>query len=134
MKFTSALSALLLASTAVAAPADFAAKLKERRHERLAKRVANSRSIRPLAVNATSLEDFIEIDRPREVTYSSNWAGAVIRSSRITEVTGTFTIPTVRLPSGSNSQTTYGASAWVGIDGNTCTSGLSTLAIICFME
>ncbi|EIW81822.1 hypothetical protein CONPUDRAFT_54571 [Coniophora puteana RWD-64-598 SS2] len=48
------------------------------------------------------------------VQYSSNWAGAVFSegAGTFTAVTGTFTVPT---PSGSGS-----ASAWVGIDGDSC--------------
>ncbi|KAK5128358.1 hypothetical protein LTR85_003026 [Meristemomyces frigidus] len=120
MKFTSVASALLLAGAAVAAPS----KLQQRRHERSAKRMEGRRSLRPLAVNATSLEDVIVADNPDEVTYSSNWAGAVIVGTDITEVTGTFTIPTVTIPSGGNSRTEYGAAAWVGIDGDTCESAI----------
>ncbi|KAJ3119076.1 hypothetical protein HK100_000474 [Physocladia obscura] len=46
------------------------------------------------------------------VSYSSNWAGAVLVGTGYTSVTGTFTVPT---------PTTAGSgSAWVGIDGDTC--------------
>jgi len=50
------------------------------------------------------------------VQYSSNWAGAVWDSypaGSFYQVTGTFTVPTPSSPDGS-------ASAWVGIDGDTC--------------
>ncbi|KAK4541195.1 hypothetical protein LTR36_008269 [Oleoguttula mirabilis] len=117
MKITSVASALLLAGVAIAAPS----KLQQMRHERHQKRVAEGRrSLRPLAVNATSIEDVVVANNPKEVTYSSNWAGAVIVGTSITEVTGTFTVPTVTIPSGGNSKTEYGAAAWVGIDGDTC--------------
>lgn len=48
---------------------------------------------------------------------STNWAGAAITTSGITEVTGTFTVPKPSPPSGGNSGTEYCGAAWVGIDG-----------------
>lgn len=126
MKIASSVGALLLASTALAAPAP--SKMTQRRHERLAKRLANKHKTNPpLAVNHTSMGDTIAVNSPGFVQYDSNWAGAVIVSSGVTEVTGTFTIPTVKEPSGGNSNTEYGAAAWVGIDGDTCQSGTSAL-------
>ncbi|KAJ3094278.1 hypothetical protein HK100_006206 [Physocladia obscura] len=47
-----------------------------------------------------------------EVSYSSNWAGAVLVGTGYTSVTATFTVPT---PKSAGS-----GSAWVGIDGDTC--------------
>ena len=55
---------------------------------------------------------------------SSNWAGAVITSSNVTEVTGTFIVPKPTPPSGGSSSTQYCGAAWVGIDGDSCQSGL----------
>jgi len=55
---------------------------------------------------------------------SSNWAGAVIVTTGVTEVTGTFTIPQPKVPSGGSSSTEYCGAGWVGIDGDTCQSGL----------
>lgn len=73
--------------------------------------------------------------------FSSNWAGAVfdnrgaVRCPRCAKsvreahrleqgtfksVTGTFVVPTPKIPSGGSTSTTYSASAWVGIDGDTC--------------
>ncbi|KAI1325080.1 peptidase A4 family-domain-containing protein [Xylariaceae sp. FL0255] len=54
-----------------------------------------------------------------ETTYSSNWAGAVLSSGAgtYTQVQGTITVPT---PTGSAGS----ASAWVGIDGDTCGSAI----------
>jgi len=46
------------------------------------------------------------------VSYSSNWAGAVLVGTGYTSVTATFTVPT---PSTAGS-----GAAWVGIDGDTC--------------
>lgn len=120
MKVTSVVGALLLASTAIAAPS----KLQQKRQDRLAKRAAERRGQRPLAVNYTSMGDNIVLGESKEVQYDSNWAGAVVIDSGITQVTGTFTIPTVKEPSGGSSNTEYGASAWVGIDGDTCESAI----------
>ncbi|KAF2145689.1 uncharacterized protein K452DRAFT_284051 [Aplosporella prunicola CBS 121167] len=56
------------------------------------------------------------------VQYSSNWAGAVIEeppTGTFTAVVGTFTVPAPNPPTGGSSRTTYAASAWVGIDGDT---------------
>ena len=121
MKTIQIANLLLFAGAILAAPS----KLQEARHERLAKRMATRKHNRPLAVNATSFEDTIVIE-PSEhhVSYSSNWAGAVIIGSKITQVQGTFTVPTVKEPSGGSSSQEYGASAWVGIDGDTCGAGL----------
>ncbi|KNG51011.1 acid protease [Stemphylium lycopersici] len=58
------------------------------------------------------------------VEYSSNWSGAVIEepsSGYFTSATGRFTVPT---PKHVGSAGTESSSAWVGIDGDTCASGL----------
>ncbi|KAF8217112.1 peptidase A4 family-domain-containing protein [Mycena galopus ATCC 62051] len=59
------------------------------------------------------------------VDYSSNWAGAAWESPEgtYTSVTGTFVVPTPQAPSGGGSGM-YSASAWVGIDGDTCGSAI----------
>jgi len=53
---------------------------------------------------------------------SSNWAGAAFESPAGTykSVTGTFVVPTPKVPTGSSSSGSFAASAWVGIDGDTC--------------
>ncbi|KAK7036003.1 acid proteinase [Favolaschia claudopus] len=58
--------------------------------------------------------------------FSSNWAGAAFESPAGTykSVTGTFVVPTPRVPSGQSSSGSYAASAWVGIDGDTCGSAI----------
>jgi hypothetical protein len=38
----------------------------------------------------------------------------------IQSVTATFTVPVPSIPPGGDDSTTYWASAWVGIDGDTC--------------
>ncbi|KAF8557513.1 hypothetical protein OG21DRAFT_1520411 [Imleria badia] len=54
------------------------------------------------------------------VQYSNNWAGAVFNEGDGTfvAVSGTFNVPHVSGQSGT------GSSAWVGIDGNTCTNAI----------
>lgn len=51
-----------------------------------------------------------------EVSYSTNWAGAVLIGTNYKSVTGTFVAPT---PTSSGS-----GSAWVGIDGDTCSTAI----------
>ncbi|KAI4613510.1 uncharacterized protein J4E87_009811 [Alternaria ethzedia] len=58
------------------------------------------------------------------VDYSSNWSGAVLEtpsSGYFKSATGRFTVPT---PKHVGSGGTESSSAWVGIDGDTCGSGL----------
>ncbi|KZP14588.1 hypothetical protein FIBSPDRAFT_912759 [Athelia psychrophila] len=98
------LISIVLASAAITAPSAgrLASRLERRRTG------GNSQPIQrlptPLNVNTTNTE------------YSSNWAGAVYDSypaGTFTLVTGTFIVPT---PTGGDGA----ASAWVGIDGDTC--------------
>ncbi|KAJ7729500.1 peptidase A4 family-domain-containing protein [Mycena maculata] len=54
--------------------------------------------------------------------YSSNWAGAAFESPALILTifpSGTFVVPTPKAPSGGGSGS-FAASAWVGIDGDTC--------------
>ena len=83
-----------------------------------------------------------EVLNSTQAIYSPNWCGAVLSRTTVgcsialvpfyhnswaisqatwAAVTGTLTLPTLKAPSGSN--TVY-ASAWVGIDGETCNSGI----------
>ena len=73
MKATAALAtALLLAGSALAAPS----KLQQRRHERLAKKFEGRKHNRPLAVNATNLEETIVIEpNAHEVQYRAAMNG-----------------------------------------------------------
>lgn len=54
----------------------------------------------------------------KQVSYSSNWAGAVTIGSGYNKVVGTITVPDVSGSSGA------AASAWVGIDGDTCQTAI----------
>jgi len=99
------LSNILLAAVAFAAPSNSLG-------DRLARRRAGRQS-QPNNRIDSGLESFTDISN---VEFSSNWAGAVWDSEpagTFKSVTGTFTVPT---PKGSNGA----ASAWVGIDGDTC--------------
>ncbi|KAF7310077.1 hypothetical protein MIND_00380900 [Mycena indigotica] len=107
MVFTGLLSAALLALPAFAAP---------RGNENLAARVASRQGTpRRAAIGPNNLAKNITNE-----AYSSNWAGASYESAANTykSVTGTFVVPTPSAPSGGSG--TYAASAWVGIDGDTC--------------
>jgi len=67
-------------------------------------------------------------------SYDSNWAGGVLVGSGYTEVTGTITVPTPKEPSGGSSRTEYSASAWVGIDGDTCQSAILQTGVDFYVE
>ncbi|KAJ5185612.1 Concanavalin A-like lectin/glucanases superfamily [Penicillium cf. griseofulvum] len=118
MKFSTTILSALLTTVAIAAP------LTERRAARNAARADHriSRISRPpykpdtkelLALNGTVHEE-----------YSTNWAGAVLIGTGYTSVTGQFTVPTPKLPAGVSSSEQYCASAWVGIDGDTCSTAI----------
>jgi len=60
--------------------------------------------------------------------YSSNWSGFAYTepAGTIVAITGTFSVPTPKAPSGDSSAS---ASAWVGIDGDTCTDTILQIGI-----
>jgi len=91
----------LLAGAAFAVPSS---------QSRMAKRLAQRDSRRSTPVQRDSVN----------TEFSSNWAGAVLVANSATyeSVTATFTVPTASGSSGS------AASAWVGIDGDTCGSAI----------
>ncbi|KAJ7611782.1 peptidase G1 [Roridomyces roridus] len=108
MFFAASLYALL-ATTVLAAP-------RGNLESRIARRRGGLRqqSLTSLTSNTTHAE------------FSSNWAGASFESAANTykSVTGTFVVPTPKVPSGKSSSGSYAASAWVGIDGDTCATGI----------
>ena len=119
MKFTATALAVILGATAAAAsvlPEGVQLVPRERR-----------RSNRRGNVRVPSVE-VAEIDgaltNVTNADYSTNWAGAVLIGSGYKSVTGTFTVPTPKAPSGGSSSTEYSASAWVGIDGDTCSTAI----------
>lgn len=84
------------------------------RAERHRKRAESGRRGNPLRRVDSIAET--GITNKTNVEYSSNWAGAILIGTGYTSVTGTFTVPT---PSSSGS-----GSAWVGIDGDTCSTAI----------
>jgi len=118
MKFSTA-----LLSNALFAYAVLAAPRASTFESRAARRAAGlMRQGKPMMIDGVDSPS--EKTNNTEVSYSTNWSGAVISSSAgtFTEAYGTFTVPT---PSaGSGSSRSYSASAWVGIDGDTCSSAI----------
>ncbi|KAJ5497597.1 Concanavalin A-like lectin/glucanases superfamily [Penicillium fimorum] len=68
--------------------------------------------------------EVIYLNQTSQETYNSNWAGAVLIGTGYTSVSGEVTVPVPQLPRGANSYTNYCASAWVGIDGDTCNTAI----------
>ncbi|CAM1502515.1 Fc.00g044990.m01.CDS01 [Cosmosporella sp. VM-42] len=107
MKFS-----LLLAAATIAAAAP-GTKLVQRDISPLA-----PRSARRAHSDTKPNQRIAPLDLNAEVQYSGNWAGAVQIGKGFNKVVGTITVPEV---SGN-----YGdaASAWVGIDGDTCQTAI----------
>jgi hypothetical protein len=106
MKFVTVVSTLLLAGSAVAAPGTAIRKARN------LKRAAARRSG---LINKVDAPAGYETNKTN-VDYSDNWAGAVLVGTGYTSVTGTFTVP--------KPSTDGSGSAWVGIDGDTCTTAI----------
>ena len=119
MKFSTAaaIAAILGAESVLANPVTLVP-----RTPRVSRRGASRQSTPKAPVEATDgLQVAAAADgNSSDVSYSSNWAGAVLIGSGYETVIGTFTVPTPSVPSGGSSSTEYSASAWVGIDGDTC--------------
>ncbi|KAJ5615883.1 hypothetical protein N7537_000997 [Penicillium hordei] len=115
MKFsTTILGAALLTTSVIATP------FTERRAARHAARANHTG--RP-----ASKLDTLELASPggtSDTEYSTNWSGAVLHGTGYTSVTGEFTVPKPKLPSGTSPSEKTCASAWVGIDGDTCNSAI----------
>ncbi|TRX87866.1 hypothetical protein FHL15_011255 [Xylaria flabelliformis] len=62
---------------------------------------------------------------------STNWGGAAIVTSGVTEVSGTFTVPKPSPPSGGSSSTDYCGAAWIGIDGYSNSALIQTGVLWC---
>jgi hypothetical protein len=107
------LSYVLFTSTALAAP-----RPRTTLADRISRRKAGRMS-RPLE----RLDESFEAGNETQVSYSTNWSGAVLTSppsgQTFDGVSASFVVPTPKVPSGSSSSGTYSASAWVGIDGDT---------------
>ena len=118
MKLSGALASALLASVSLAAP------LTEKRWARHEARRAQSENLKTQPPMVPGTNEVLHIKNTTQVQYSSNWAGAVLIGNGYTAVTAEFVVPTPRIPPGGSSYENYCASAWVGIDGDTCTSAI----------
>ncbi|OJJ42810.1 hypothetical protein ASPZODRAFT_146979 [Penicilliopsis zonata CBS 506.65] len=134
MKFNTVLTTALLAGAAVAAP--LTEKRAARQRARMNRRSSN-RSSNPPFKPGTS--EVLKLTKDTSVEYSENWAGAVLIGTGYNSVTAEFTVPTPSAPSSSSSGSSggrggggsssssdeeYCASAWVGIDGDTCDTAI----------
>ncbi|KAI0012425.1 peptidase A4 family-domain-containing protein [Xylariaceae sp. FL0662B] len=120
MKLLPAACVILSSSGVFAAPGT--AARRQRAAERIADRkiLRNSNTLQPVGTGV----EVATKNGTAHVEYSSNWAGAVLIGSGYTTVTGTIVVPTPKTPSGGSSSQQYSASAWVGIDGDTCTTAI----------
>ncbi|TVY41861.1 Aspergillopepsin [Lachnellula subtilissima] len=117
MKFLTSIASvvlLLMPNAALASPLS----------ARLADRVGNG-VLRKAGTAICIRNDTITQD-PSFDSKSNNWAGAVVNSAKdsVTAVQGSFTVPKPVVPPGGDSSEQYCGAAWVGIDGDTCTSSL----------
>ncbi|KAI1431307.1 peptidase A4 family-domain-containing protein [Xylaria sp. CBS 124048] len=101
-----AIATVLLAAGAIAAPNTAARRAKN------AARIGRRSNLRQPAINPP-------VNGSKNVEFSENWAGAVLSDSGFTSVTGTIIVPTPE----SDGQSAA-ASAWVGIDGDTCATAI----------
>jgi hypothetical protein len=123
MKFSTSFVLAAIASGVLARPSSL--------KERVQSRADGSRRHRtqPMILVGTNYKEnskFIEgsDNNTAHVDYSQNWSGAVLEtpsSGYFKSATGRFTVPT---PKHVGSGGTESASAWVGIDGDSCASGL----------
>lgn len=119
MKFSSSIIASsVLATAAIAAPLT---AQRQARHEARALARADRHSNPPYKPGTT---EPIHHNSTLHEQYSSNWAGAVLIGNGYTAVTAEFTVPVPQAPSGGSPNQQYCASAWVGIDGDTCTTAI----------
>ncbi|CAK5266956.1 unnamed protein product [Mycena citricolor] len=115
MIFASALVSLLLASSALGRPS-------------IVSRQARRRMSGPrLPSQGPAAANLITNTTVSHVAYSQNWAGASLESpaGTYTSVKGTFTVPTPK----SRGSGSHAAAAWVGIDGDTCATGIMQTGI-----
>lgn len=104
--------AIVLAAATIAAAAP-GAKLIQRTTSPLI-----PRSARRAHSDTLPNQRISHLDLNAEVQYSGNWAGAVQIGKGYNQVVGTITVPEVTGNQGD------AASAWVGIDGDTCQSAI----------
>lgn len=106
------------AATLLFLEATMAARLTQNRRANHAKRALARKSHPKIAGSLPAT-----IINQTNVEYSSNWAGAVVTTTDVTEVKGTFTVPTPSAGSGSSGSESC-ATAWVGIDGDSCETAI----------
>jgi hypothetical protein len=122
------ITALFCAGAVLAAPLT-----EQRRQRRAARRAAARPRITQRPRNVT--EGFkTDGDDDINVQYSSNWAGAVLIGNGYTRVSGSVTIPSAQVPAGGSSNEQYAASAWVGIDGDTCGTAILQTGVDTLIE
>ncbi|KAH8682642.1 hypothetical protein BX600DRAFT_47934 [Xylariales sp. PMI_506] len=118
MKWSTVLGAVACAGAVSAAPNT--KYRQERAAARLERRAQRNGFMQPD-------EDVATLDTGNgtyHVSYSTNWAGAVLVGTGYNAVTATFVVPTPKAPTGGSAAKSYAASAWVGIDGDTCTTSI----------
>lgn len=120
MKFSAFIVSTALLATSVAA-APLTSQRQARQESRRVAR-ATGRSSHPPYKPGTS--EVLHLNETSHAEYSTNWAGAVLIGTGYTSVTAEFTVPTPKLPTGASSSSQYCASAWVGIDGDTCDTAI----------
>lgn len=102
MKYSAAISALLCAEVALGARWT-EKRAANRAARQVSKRTGGTRKSQPMIKS-----DYAGVESNNTfVEYSSNWAGAVISTTGVTEVTGTIVVPT--LSAGSGNTETAGA-------------------------
>jgi len=116
MRTETIIAGLVCASTVFAAP------FTQLRRERRAARVRQSQPLRNTTGSAKV--DGLATGANTNAQYSDNWAGAVLIGDGYTSVTGSIVVPTPKTPEGGDGSTQYAASAWVGIDGDTCETAI----------
>ncbi|EFQ27406.1 peptidase A4 family protein [Colletotrichum graminicola] len=89
------------------------------RHSSAPNRRLSAESVESLTLNSTGVKN---------AHYSSNWSGAVQIGNGYNHVTGTITVPEVSGNSGD------AASAWVGIDGDTCETAILQTGISLYAD
>lgn len=129
MKFNTAIAALAGISAVAALPQAQGPQLVPRK-SRVADRVARRAAGRKSNTNFPAING----GNVSHVEYSSNWAGAVLIGTGFETVVGTITVPTPKEPSGGSSRTEYAASAWVGIDGDTCETAILQTGVDFYVE
>jgi hypothetical protein len=120
MKLSLLLSNVLFATAIFARPSTLAGRQARRRAARL-------RGSRPLiALDTEEKEDIVNGNNTVHVQYSSNWSGAVLTSppsgQTFNGVSGRFTVP--KPTKGIGSASSWSASAWAGIDGDTYSNAI----------